>query len=309
LSSAELFCFTGDGFASSIIGKMNETVQPFLKWPGGKRWLAGTIARLFEPTRIYVEPFLGAGAVFFSLRPCKGHLSDVNEDLISSFIAVRDDADAVIRHLSKLRINKRVFREVRAAVPKTVLDRAVRLIYLNRTAFNGIFRVNRNGEFNVPFGCKKGTKVCDIARIRECSRALNGIVVQSTDFLVALEKSSSRDAFYIDPPYTVKHDNNGFRRYNERIFSWKDQLELALKANRLAADGAQVVVSNSSHKDVAALYLRRNFRAVEVQRSSCMAADATYRGRCKELLLVSRSISESTEIKALLDQMSMDWIG
>lgn len=308
MSSAELFCFTGDGFASSIIGKMNETVQPFLKWPGGKRWLAGTIARLVDPTRTYVEPFLGAGAVFFALQPSKAILSDVNGDLISAFIAVRDNADAVIRRLSRLKINKQTFREIRTTKPKTVLDRAVRLIYLNRTAFNGIFRVNRDGEFNVPFGCKKGTKVCDSARLRSCSRALNGITARSSDFLVALESASSLDALYIDPPYTVKHADNGFRRYNERIFSWKDQVELALKINRLAASGAQVVVSNSSHKEVAALYLRTNFKAVEVQRSSCMAADAAYRGKCKELLLISRSITESpnTGAKALLAEMAID---
>jgi DNA adenine methylase len=252
--------------------------QPFLKWAGGKRWLAGTIARLFEPNKRYVEPFVGAGAVFFALQPRKALLSDVNEDLVSSFIAVRDNPEAVIRRLSKLRINKRTFRAVRLAVPKTVIDRGVRLIYLNRTAFNGIFRVNRNGEFNVPFGCKEGTKVCDVGRIRSCSRALKGVTAESADFIVTLEKTSVLDALYIDPPYTIKHDNNGFRRYNERIFSWKDQVDLALKISKLAAGGAQVIVSNSSHKEVAALYSRSNFKAVEVQRSSCMAADAAWRG-------------------------------
>lgn len=284
---------------------MQDEKQPFLKWPGGKRWLAETVARLFDPNRRYVEPFLGAGAVFFALQPRKAFLSDVNDDLIASFIAVRDNPEAVIRRLSKLRINKQTFRGIRSAVPKTVLDRGVRLIYLNRTAFNGIFRVNRGGEFNVPFGCKKGTKLCDAGRIRSCSRILKGITAQSADFLVALEKASVLDALYVDPPYTVKHDNNGFRRYNERIFSWKDQIELALKINNLAASGAQIVVSNSSHSEVAALYSRANFRAVEVQRSSCMAADAAHRGKCKELLLISRSINESTATKALLDEMGM----
>jgi DNA adenine methylase len=281
---------------------MAKSMKPFLKWPGGKRWLADTMANLFSNTGRYIEPFLGAGAVFFALQPRKALLSDVNKDLMSAFQAVRDDAGLVIRQLSRLGINKKTFRNFRVSAPNDVLNRAIRLIYLNRTAFNGIYRVNFKGEFNVPFGCKKNTKICDAERIRGCSHALKGTILHCVDFRVMLEQVRPDDAVFIDPPYTVKHDNNGFRRYNERIFSWKDQVDLAQELNRLAGSGTQIVVSNALHREILALYSRRNFTALEVKRSSCMAADSLYRGKCDELLLVSRSIAGSTDIPMVLNK-------
>jgi DNA adenine methylase len=274
--------------------------KPFLKWPGGKRWFRQIIAGLFTGTR-YFEPFLGGGAVFFTLQPQKAILSDTNRDLISAFVAVRDEAEAVVRRLSQLQISKATFRRIRASSPVGDIDRAVRLIYLNRTAFNGIYRVNLDGKFNVPFGCKEGTKVCDAVGIRACSLALKHSAIHAVDFRVMLRKVRPSDALYVDPPYTVKHNNNGFRRYNERLFSWTDQMELALKLSKLARDGVQIVVSNSCHKEVRALYPRRHFTAIEVERSSCMAADVAYRGDCKELLLISRSVAETSNLKMVFE--------
>lgn len=274
--------------------KMGNGPKPFLKWPGGKRWVADAIAALFSRRR-YVEPFLGGGAVYFALKPSTAILADINKDLISAFAAVRDRPGAVIRRLSELRINRETFRRYRSASPEAMLDRAVRLMYLNRTAFNGIYRVNAKGKFNVPFGCKKGTRVCDSENLKACSHALKGSTLTSTDFRILLREVRFSDAIYIDPPYTVKHDNNGFRRYNERIFSWNDQVELARKLNFLADNDAEVVVSSPCHKEVSALYSSRGFAVVEVERASCMAGDAQYRGTCKELLLISRSISRRAD--------------
>jgi DNA adenine methylase len=134
---------------------------------------------------------------------------------------------------------------------------------------------------------------------------LQGVRLHADDFRVVLDKASYIDGLYVDPPYTVKHDNNGFRRYNERIFSWRDQLDLAQKLNKLAAGGAQVVVSNAFHKEVIELYCTRNFIVKGMQRSSCMAADTAYRGDCKELLLISRSIVESTDVDNILQGLGV----
>jgi DNA adenine methylase len=270
-----------------------------LKWPGGKRWLADTVAALFSKRDRYVEPFLGGGAVYFTLKPRTAILADINEDLIAAFTSVRDHPSAVIRRLSVLRINRETFRRYRGASPDTMLDRAVRLLYLNRTAFNGIYRVNAKGRFNVPFGCKKGTKVCDGENLRACSRALKGSTLTSADFRTVLREVRVSDAIYIDPPYTVKHDNNGFRRYNERIFSWNDQVDLARKLNFLAENGAEVVVSNACHKEVSGLYSRQDFAVVEIERASCVAGDAQHRGPCKELLLISRSIGRHADLDGI----------
>jgi DNA adenine methylase len=117
---------------------MTEILRPFLKWPGGKRWLAESAASLFSVRGKYFEPFLGGGAVFFALQPEKAILSDINDDLVSAFIAVRDDPEEVIRQLSVLRITKKSFDKLRGSRPENIIESAVRLIFLNRTAFNGI---------------------------------------------------------------------------------------------------------------------------------------------------------------------------
>jgi DNA adenine methylase len=265
--------------------------KPFLKWAGGKRWLAPHIASLFESHRTsrYVEPFLGGGAVFFATKPHRALLADSNEDLVLTFAAVRDNPEYLVRSLSHRKISQASFERVRLWKPSDPLDRAVRLIYLNRTAFNGLFRVNRKGIFNVPYGCKTGTKACDPDHIHAASEALRQAKLHVADFRDTLHKVRSTDILYVDPPYTVRHDNNGFRRYNEQIFSWQDQLDLADSLKELARRGTAIVVSNAAHRDVRRLYSGRSFVCWEVRRPSLMAADPGYRGSCTELVLLSEA--------------------
>lgn len=267
--------------------------KPFLKWAGGKRWLAPRIASLLQIKKggRYVEPFLGSGAVFFAVRPAMAILADINEELILAFQAIQENPDYVIRSLSHRKINVTDFEKMRRSAPATSLDRAVRMLYLNRTAFNGLFRVNQQGFFNVPFGCKSGTKLCDPANIRAASIALQNATLSISDFRDTLRNIRRTDTVYVDPPYTVRHNNNGFRRYNEQIFSWQDQVELASLLNDLASNGVTVIVSNAVHHDVCKLYAPRLFRAVEVRRPSQMAANVKYRGPCKELLLFSTAVT------------------
>lgn len=262
---------------------------PFLKWAGGKRWLAPHLANLLGHTTRFVEPFVGSGAVFFTVAPKAGVLSDVNADLVAAFQIVRDHPELLIARLSRLRITSGTFERMRSWRPNSDLDRAVRLIYLNRTAFNGLYRVNRKGEFNVPFGCKEGTRVCDQETIRAASTALANAKIVRQDFRSALVRARSDDVVYADPPYTVKHDNNGFRRYNEKIFSWDDQRDLAELLSTVVLKGARVIVSNAHHDTIRAMYPRKLFQAFIVARTTCMAGDARKRGVCLEWLLVSRN--------------------
>jgi len=185
--------------------------------------------------------------------------------------------------------------------PLDPLHRAVRLIYLNKTAFNGIYRVNQNGDFNVPFGCKPGTRLCQPTVIRAASEALQSTELRSADFRVTLKSARATDAIYIDPPYTVKHDNNGFRRYNEKIFSWEDQCDLARLLHALASEGAAILISNANHDAIRRLYRRDTFARLTLTRASLMSGSVGGRGTCTELLLASRSaFGSETEFRRLI---------
>jgi DNA adenine methylase len=282
------------------------TDYSFLKWAGGKRWLASRLGQIVGTplTARLVEPFLGSGSVFFAVKPTIALLADSNAELIATFRGVRKDPEGVLEDLSQLQIDKTVFDRMRAQRPRADRDRAVRLIYLNRTAFNGLYRVNQKNEFNVPFGCKPGTKLADLAAITAASKALQAATLRCQDFRETLkEVRTEEDIVYIDPPYTVKHDCNGFRRYNNNIFSWKDQEDLAALAGALAANGAKVIVSNAHHHEVRRLYPSTLFHAAALERATRMAADSLQRGSCMEWLLVSKKLvkSRATLLKRLGD--------
>lgn len=262
--------------------------DPFLKWAGGKRWLASDVATIYarHEGRL-VEPFAGGAAVFFRLEPEKAILGDINCDLIQTYVAVRDDVEAVISALEALRVDRETFNVVRGSTPRDQVAVAARFVYLNRTAFNGLYRVNRQGAFNVPFGCKPGTTPVDGEVLRACARQLHEVQLMNQDFRKTLRMCEAGDFIYLDPPYTVRHNENGFNRYNERLFSWSDQEDLANEALRLATLGAHVVISNANHHSVRALYPVDTFRRRRVVRSSRMAAKPTHRGPTSEILISS----------------------
>jgi DNA adenine methylase len=256
---------------------------PLLKWPGGKRNLLDhilpLIPRCFDR---YFEPFFGGGALYFALQPKKAYLSDKNADLIHAYLQVRNRPEAVIRKLRKLRNNEKDYYAIRSIVPRSDAARAARLIYLITLAFNGIYRVNLKGEFNVPYGYKTHLDPCDAERIREASRLLKGAVMRDWDFEKALSRAEKSDLVYLDPPYTVAHGNNGFIKYNAKIFSWEDQVRLARVAKEVAAKGCTVVVSNADHFSIRGLY--DGFSTITIERNSVMAASSGFRSRITECI-------------------------
>jgi len=256
---------------------------PLLKWPGGKRSLLNLILPLI-PTHFnrYFEPFFGGGALFFALQPKRAYLSDKNGELIHAYRQVRDHANRVIQELRKLKNSETDYYDIRAAIPQSDAARAARFVYLITLAFNGIYRVNLQGDFNVPYGYKTHLDPCDIARIRESSKALTAASLRQRDFEKALEKAGDSDLVYLDPPYTVAHGNNGFVKYNAKIFSWDDQLRLAHVARELVARGCTVIVSNADHSSIRALY--RDFSVANFKRSSVIAASSAFRSRITECL-------------------------
>lgn len=273
--------------ADSTTEKPLPAAKPFLKWTGGKQWLAFVIgdALSVHSRRHYIEPFLGGGAIFFALKPKSALLTDSNPELIVTYEAVRDDVELVISKLSKLENNKETYQRLRSSAPTSSVGRAVRFIYLNKTAFNGIYRVNKQGVFNVPYAYRRETTICQANKLRAASKALSGVSLRVDDFDSSLRTAERGDFVYLDPPYVTMHNNNGFLKYNTRLFSWDDQLKLATTAERLRKKGVRVMVSNAAHDSVKALY--PNFNVLELKRNSLIGGGAMYRGAVTEALLTS----------------------
>lgn len=261
-------------------------LPPLLRWPGGKRLLLGSLRPLVPSQFLrYFEPFVGGGAVFFALRPANALLSDTNSELLDCYEAVRDHPRALLNRLSALDNTEETYYAMRESVPSSALARAVRVIYLTRLSFNGIFRVNREGRFNVPIGRRERDPVSAARQLLSASKALKGISLLCADFEIALSTAARGDFVFLDPPYTVAHANNGFRKYNARIFSWEDQERLANCMKRLDGLGCQLLMTNARHGSIASLY--RYFTKVRLSRMSCIAALPEYRRRVQELIITN----------------------
>jgi len=262
--------------------------EPFLKWPGGKRWLTRQLKALFPPTfERYFEPFLGGGAVFFHLAPRAAVLADSNEELVNVYRCLRKHAGEVDRRLALLQKqhSEALYYRVRSMSASTSLDRAVRLIYLNRTCFNGIYRVNLKGEFNVPIGSKDQVEYPE-GFLQDVGKAIRRASIHLADFEKTIDRATAGDFVYVDPPYTVMHNNNNFVKYNSRLFSWDDQVRLSLAIKRAGDRGASIMLSNADHKSVRELY--RGFgNHLSVDRASILAATSGYRRMTTELVITN----------------------
>jgi len=189
--------------------------------------------------------------------------------------------------MRRLPVSRDAYDKTRESKPRTPLSRAIRFLYLNRTAFAGIYRLNRDGEFNVPYGGRQRTPSVlwerDMLK-RAASVLKNDVTLRVSDFEKVLRKAGKGDVVYCDPTYTVAHDNNGFLRYNERIFSWEDQQRLATTAKAAAKRGATVVVSNAHHNSLRALYA--GAETFTLRRPSCVSATLPGRRRVAEYLFI-----------------------
>jgi DNA adenine methylase len=246
-------------------------IEPFLKWPGGKRWLANQHASLF-PRRFnrYFEPFLGSGAVFFHLKPVRAVLSDANEELVSTYFIVRDEPAKLDRRLQQYQKLHRAefYYSVRAKCPTRPLERAARFIYLNRVCFNGLYRVNLRGEFNVPLGSKTEVRFPP-HYLNRVSALLRSARILKSDFEAVIEDARGGDFLFVDPPYTVAHNNNGFIKYNQVLFSWDDQVRLASAVRRASERGVFIFVANADHRAVIDLY--PSFHYCRLNRASILS--------------------------------------
>jgi DNA adenine methylase len=268
-------------------------VKPFLRWAGGKTWFLKTIQD-FLPEKIndYYEPFLGGGSIFLFLVQTgkingKSCLSDSNKELIDCYTQIRDHVDGVIEFLQNYKNNETFYYHMRNAVPKSDIEKAARFIYLNRTSFNGLYRVNLNGIYNVPYGFKSYETLFDFDNLRKVSTLLGGTEIVNKDFQKSLAEISSNDFVFLDPPYTVAHGNNGFIKYNQRIFKWSDQERLASSISRIVEKGANYVLTNAAHPSIEELFGQYGVRE-NVSRYSVIGGRKTSRGLKNEYVFYNR---------------------
>ena len=263
-------------------------VKPFLKWPGGKSWLVPHLMKLTAGLTYgtYFEPFLGGGAFYFALNPRQAILSDVNLDLINAYSQVQLRYKAIIEQLKVLPVNEERYYDIRSSTPTQRLDRAVRFLYLNRTAFGGIYRLNQKGHFNVPFGGGERTpaRLWEHGLLRSASMTLRSAQLSAGDFEEVLKAAKSGDLIYCDPTYTVAHNKNGFVRYNEKNFCWDDQKRLAATCLSLRKLGCTVIVSNAVHPCVRELYAPD--QSFVFERSITVARKVESRRRVQEELMM-----------------------
>lgn len=254
----------------------------------------------------YVEPFLGGGAAFFAFEPERAMIGDSNRDLMGFYQVVREAPDALVEAVWRFSNERDCYDRVRAASPRTEIGRAARFLYLNRTAWGGMYRVNANGRFNVPFG-NNGRVICRADPIHRASRVLEAAEMSCGDFETLIDRATRGDAVFCDPPYVARSLKNGFNRYGEQLFSWEDQQRLALATHRAAARGAKVVVTGPACDAILRLYPR--WYAVVAARASNIAAAPSARRSVSELVLFSwdtRHCSVGNQPPRLVGDHSVD---
>ncbi len=266
----------------------SQTVKPFLRWAGGKTWLVKHL-HLFLPEngfKKYHEPFLGGGAIFFSLNNLnKAFLSDSNADLITTYQVLKSNIEGVIKVLKGFKNNERFYYKVRGSDCVSPIEGAARFIFLNQTSFNGIYRVNQKGQYNVPFGYRtKG--FLDEENLRLVSNKLQNATLFSSDFDNIKKNIKNRDLVFLDPPYTVTHNMNGFIKYNQKLFSLEDQYRLSKLIDHIRSHDAFYIVTNASHPKIIEIFEKGDKR-IELPRASLIGGKNSYRGRTIEYIFTN----------------------
>lgn len=266
--------------------------KPFLKWVGGKRSLAPRIVDLFpRAIKTYYEPFVGGGAVFWSLPQAKYEsvvLNDFNAELMNCYKVVRDFPDELLAQVKKFPVTKDFFLELRAKLPDdfSPVRRAARTIFLNKTCFNGLFRVNRAGLFNAPWGKYKNPTIADPEVIQACSDVLEHVKLTSKDFAEVVKKAQHEDVVFFDPPYIEVSKTANFTSYTSTGFGLEAQQRLADCFRDLANRGVAVLASNSDTPVVREMYAAWEIHPVKARRA--INSKGSARGPVGELIIVGR---------------------
>lgn len=276
----------------------NQKAKPFLKWVGGKRQMLSQYDEFFpKEYDTYFEPFVGGGAVFFHLSPKKAYLNDLNKDLIHSYETIRDDLGELTTVLEELEEDylegskserKKFFYNMRDrynSLENGDVEKTALLFFLNKTCFNGMYRVNNSGEFNVPHGRYKNPTILDEENLEAVSLALRNTKFTSVDFEKAVKKAKKGDFIYFDPPYHPLNETSDFTSYSEDGFNKEDQIRLRDTFKKLDKKGCKAMLSNSCTDFVKDIY--SVYRIEEVAAGRSINSDGSKRGKINELVILN----------------------
>ena len=266
--------------------------KPFVKWAGGKSQLLPELtSRMPKDYGKYFEPFLGSGALFFAVQPPSSCLSDNNQDLINAYTMVRDQLEDLVENLSQHPYEKEHYYATRNVDREEEfanwppVQKAARMIYLNKSCFNGLYRVNGKGQFNVPFGRYKNPTICDRNNLARCSRALQSVELRCDKFEAVEQLSSTGDFVYFDPPYAPVSATSNFTAYQAGGFGVEHHEALAQLCNRLDEKGVHFMVSNSFTDMAMELYKQHKVEVVSAART--INSKGGGRGKVSELIVTN----------------------
>lgn len=268
--------------------EVSQTIKPFLRWAGGKRWFLKHLESLTRSRAFnnYHEPFLGGGAVFFHLNPQQtSYLSDLNAELVETYLAIKSDVENVIKELKKFKNTEEDYYRIRDSRYQSEVRRAARFIYLNQTSFNGIYRVNLQGVYNVPYGFR--TKpFFDTSQLTQIQGRLQKAIISQSDFEVVTSNLQKNDLVFLDPPYTISHNDNGFVKYNQKLFSLEDQFRLAGLIDQIKKKKAFYILTNAGHHKIEEIF-EKGDRKFKIKRASLIGGINAVRGRFEEIIFTN----------------------
>ena len=273
---------------ASFCPQRSRIPRPFLKWAGGKNQLLPVLLKkLPKFTGRYHEPFVGGGALFFELANPQSRISDLNQELIDCYTIVRDQPEALISILKEYIYTKDFYYSVRAKLPEEldIVTRAARTIYLNRTGFNGLYRVNSKGLFNVPMGRYKNPRICNEENLLGCAKALKSAIIECCSFETVLDVSKPGDFVYLDPPYIPLSNTANFTAYEKSGFGMENQEKLRDVFAGLTEKGVFAMLSNAFVPWIETAYAAFNiYKAAAVR---LVNSDATKRGEVTEVVVTN----------------------
>ncbi|MCK9393828.1 MAG: DNA adenine methylase [Candidatus Paceibacterota bacterium] len=280
--------------------RIEEKPKPFVKWVGGKRQLLDQlkIMKLYPPEQFnplngrYFEPFAGGAAVFFDLLPKRAFLSDLNAELVITYNVIKNDVESLITSLRKHKNEKEYFLKIRAKKVEELNDVEIasRFIYLNRTCFNGLYRVNSRGDFNVPFAGNKNPLICNAINLRRVSGSLKYVEIKNQDYKMVLKKARKGDFIYFDPPYYPLTKTSSFTSYTKEAFLDKEQIELRDTFVELTNRGCFVMLSNSDTPFINRIYSEVKNKKIKINKvyaGRAVNSNASGRGKITEVLITN----------------------